>query len=87
MSGLETKTPDADKFRHFVKGLLEKHSGLNGDTIDILTDPTGLTMFQKAFTSKTFSSLINYEQLEFIGDTLINDAVSLFILINIQSTP
>ena len=79
MGDLETKTPNDDKFRDFVKDLLKNHSGLNDETIDILTDPTGLDLFQKAFTSKTFSPLNNYEQLEFIGDTIINDAVSLFL--------
>jgi len=79
MGDLETKIPDDDKFRDFVTDLLKNHSGLNDETIDILTDPTGLPLFQKAFTSKTFSTLNNYEQLEFIGDTIVNDAVSLFI--------
>ncbi len=79
MGDLETKTSDDDKFRNFVKDLLKKHSGLNDETVDILTDAAGLPLFQQAFTSKTFSPLNNYEQLEFIGDTLVNDAVSLFI--------
>ena len=79
MGDLETKTSDDDKFRNFVKDLLKKHSGLNDETVDILTDAAGLPLFQQAFTSKMFSPLNNYEQLEFIGDTLVNDAVSLFI--------
>ena len=79
MADLETKTSDDDTFRDFVKNLLKRHSGLNDESIAILTDATGLPTFQKSFTSKTFSPLDNYERLEFIGDTIVNDAVSLFI--------
>ena len=63
MDDLETKISDDDKFRDFVADLLKNHSGLNDETIGILTDPAGLDLFQKAFTSKTFSPLNNYEQL------------------------
>ena len=66
-------------FQDFVKGLLKGHSGLNAETVNILTDKTGLPVFIRSFTSKTASPFDNYEQLEFIGDTIMNDAVALFI--------
>ena len=78
MSEQEQKISKID-FPDFVKGLLKDHSGLNTETIDILTDETGLPVFKRAFTSKMVSPFDNYEQLEFIGDTIMNDAVALFI--------
>ena len=65
MSEHEMKTLDINEFRDFVKVLLKNHSGLNDESIDILTDKTGLPLFVKAFTSKTVSLVNNYEQLEF----------------------
>ena len=79
MGDSKEKPAEIDPFSHFVKGLLETYSALNSETIDILTDDTGLPVFKTAFTSETVSRLDNYEQLEFIGDTIMNDVVALFI--------
>ena len=67
-------------FREYVRGVLKEHCGLNTETVDILTDKKGVSVFITAFTNKTASHLNNYEQLEFIGSSIMNDSISLFIL-------
>ncbi len=76
----EEKIPPPSSRQTFVEKLLKTYSGLNDETVALLTDGTGFPLFKMAFVSETVSPDANYEQLEFIGDTLMNDSVALFIL-------
>ena len=64
-------TPD---FRAFIISLLEK-ANLRQETIASYTDEESMVEFCRAFTHKSYSSIFNYEFLEFRGDVVVNFAV------------
>ncbi len=66
--------------RPFIRWLLAPLS-LAEATLDRLTDDEGMRLFQRAFTHETFDARFdhNSERLEWVGDTLVNDAVASYI--------
>jgi dsRNA-specific ribonuclease len=52
---------------------------LNQQSLDTFTDKESMLEFSRAFTHKTWSRSFNYERYEFLGDTIINDAVAHYI--------
>ncbi len=68
-------TPD---FKIFILSLLGRLD-LNQQSLADFTDEESMVEFSRAFTHKTWSSTFNYERYEFLGDTIINDAVAHYI--------
>ena len=68
------------KFKIFILSLLERLD-LNRQSLDAFTDEESMIEFSRAFTHKTWSKSFNYERYEFLGDTIINDAVAHYISI------
>ena len=66
------------KFKIFITSLLERLD-LNQQSLANFTDEESMIEFSRAFTHKTWSSTFNYERYEFLGDTIINDAVAHYI--------
>ena len=66
--------------RPFVRWLLAP-LGLSAKTLDVLTDEAGMRVFQRAFTHQSVDPRCdhNYERLEWVGDTLVNDAVASYV--------
>lgn len=59
-----------ESFRDFIQRML-KIAKINELYRELLTDPDGLKLFQKAFTHSTHDPKNNLEVLEFIGDGII----------------
>ena len=66
------------KFKIFILSLLGRLD-LNQQSLDTFTDKESMLEFSRAFTHKTWSRSFNYERYEFLGDTIINDAVAHYI--------
>ena len=65
-------------FKIFIISLLERLD-LNHQSLANFTDEESMLEFSRAFTHKTWSKTFNYERYEFLGDTIINDAVAHYI--------
>ncbi len=65
-------------FKIFITSLLERLD-LNQQSLANFTDEESMLEFSRAFTHKTWSKTFNYERYEFLGDTIINDAVAHYI--------
>ena len=65
-------------FKIFIISLLERLD-LNHQSLANFTDEESMIEFSRAFTHKTWSKTFNYERYEFLGDTIINDAVAHYI--------
>jgi dsRNA-specific ribonuclease len=74
----DTETP---QFRLFIISLLERLD-LNEQSLASFTDEESMIEFSRAFTHKSWSPSFNYERYEFLGDTIVNDAVAHYISIN-----
>jgi len=71
----QTRNPD---FKTFIVSLLVRLS-LRAESVALLTDEESMIEFSRAFTHKSWSKSFNYERYEFLGDTIVNDAVALYI--------
>ena len=69
------RSPD---FKLFIVSLLVRLS-LREESLKILTDEESMVEFSRSFTHKSWSKSFNYERYEFLGDTVVNDAVALYI--------
>ena len=66
------------QFKNFILSLLRRLD-LTQQSLDMFTDEESMIEFSRAFTHKTWSKTFNYERYEFLGDTIINDAVAHYI--------
>ena len=66
------------KFKLFILSLLERLD-LNEQSLANFTDEESMMEFSRAFTHKSWSPTFNYERYEFLGDTIVNDAVAHYI--------
>ena len=69
------------EFKSFITSLLGRLD-LNEQSLADFTDEESMMEFSRAFTHKTWSASFNYERYEFLGDTIINDAVAHYISLN-----
>ena len=69
------------KFKLFIISLLERLD-LNQQSLANFTDEESMMEFSRAFTHKSWSPTFNYERYEFLGDTIVNDAVAHYISTN-----
>ncbi len=71
-------TPRSPEFKQFIVSLLRRLD-LTARHVEVFTDEESMEEFSKAFTHRTYSRTFNYEQYEFLGDTVVNDAVAFYI--------
>jgi dsRNA-specific ribonuclease len=63
----------------FLNGLLQPIIPTNEDRFRLL-DESGMAIWAKAFTHETYSPTDNYEELEFLGDALLETVFSKYLM-------
>jgi len=67
-----------EPFEFFLKQVLSL-SNLNPKYYEVLLDKEGIKLYTQAFTHRTADEKINYEYLEFLGDTTLNKAIAWYL--------
>lgn len=63
------------EFKKLIRELL-KRGKIKNKTLDLFTNQENIKTFRTAFIHQSFSDDYNYEHLEFLGDTTVNDCVA-----------
>jgi dsRNA-specific ribonuclease len=67
-----------DAFKNFLVAIL-KRGKVNDDVIEKILDEEGMKLCSVAFTHPSVDEELNYEYLEFLGDSVINTAIVWYI--------
>ena len=67
-----------DSFKNLLTIIL-KRGKINHQVIDTILDEEGMALYQVAFTHPSVDMDINYEYMEFLGDSVVNTAIVWYI--------
>ena len=62
------------EFKTLIQDILRK-GNLRAEYIDLITDEEGMRLYSQAFTDSSVDEKNNYEVLEFLGDSTVNNSV------------
>lgn len=71
----ETILKSTPEFKKLIQSLLIR-AKIKQKTLDLFTNQENIKVFRTAFIHKSFSDDHNYEHLEFLGDTMVNNCVA-----------
>lgn len=67
-------------FKSFIISLLNRRGNIKHSFCEKLTQEKYMQLWYNAFTHKTYDPINNYEYAEFIGDGIVNNCVSMYIV-------